>query len=101
MDKGEINIIADTKEFLLKQVEIVFHKPNEFHAMRANGAIAPNVIVISFHTDSKEISYFNDKYFPFAEKHKMYRQTKSNRSNSPLLLFVILYYKNRRFPTVD
>ena len=35
-------------EFRLKAGELYFHKPNEFHAVRSDGQIAPNLIVISF-----------------------------------------------------
>ncbi len=48
VDKGEVNIMADDKKYLLKKDEIFFHKPNEWHTVLATGKIAPNLIVVSF-----------------------------------------------------
>lgn len=47
-DKGETIITSDRTDFRLKAGELYFHKPNEFHAVRSDGQIAPNLIVISF-----------------------------------------------------
>ena len=47
-DKGETIITSDQTEFRLKAGELYFHKPNEFHSVRSDGQIAPNLIVISF-----------------------------------------------------
>ncbi len=48
IDKGMIFVEADSRKFCLSQGQIIFHKPNEFHSVRANGNIAPNTIVVSF-----------------------------------------------------
>jgi AraC-like DNA-binding protein/quercetin dioxygenase-like cupin family protein len=61
VDKGELEIMADDKGFKLKQGEMIFHKPNEFHNLWANGKIAPNIIVISFDCKSKAMKSFEDK----------------------------------------
>jgi AraC-like DNA-binding protein/quercetin dioxygenase-like cupin family protein len=61
VDKGELEIMADDKGFKLKQGEMIFHKPNEFHNLWANGKIAPNIIVISFECKSKAMKFFEDK----------------------------------------
>jgi len=61
VDKGEVEIMADTKGYQLKQGEIIFHKPNEFHNLWANGKTAPNLIVISFYCSSLSMSHFEDK----------------------------------------
>ena len=47
-DKGETILTSGTTEFRLKASELYFHQPNEFHAVRSDGEIAPNLIVISF-----------------------------------------------------
>jgi len=57
VDKGEVLIKADDKEIILKEGEIVFHKPNEFHSIKAYNS-APNVFVISFVCSSKAMNYF-------------------------------------------
>ncbi|MCM0646864.1 AraC family transcriptional regulator [Clostridium swellfunianum] len=61
VDKGELEIMADDKGFKLKQGEMIFHKPNEFHNLWANGKIAPNIIVISFECRSKAMKFFENK----------------------------------------
>jgi AraC-like DNA-binding protein len=61
VDKGEVDIIADTRKFTLQKGQIVFHKPNEFHALHANGIVAPNLVVISFYCTSPSIDYFIDQ----------------------------------------
>lgn len=63
VDKGEAQISADGVPFLLKRGDIAFHKPNEFHAVRATGSIAPNLIVVSFQCRSREMDFFSQKLF--------------------------------------
>src|SRR5690606_16259826 len=36
-------------------------KPNEFHGLKANGIIAPNLIVISFYCDSPCMAFFENR----------------------------------------
>lgn len=61
VDKGEVEIMADTTGYKLEQGDVVFHKPNEFHSVWANGKIAPNIVVISFECDSDSMKYFENK----------------------------------------
>lgn len=61
VDKGEVEVMADDKGFKLKQGDMIFHKPNEFHNLWANGKVAPNLIVISFDCRSKSMKYFENK----------------------------------------
>jgi AraC-like DNA-binding protein/quercetin dioxygenase-like cupin family protein len=61
VDKGEVEIMADTKGYKLCQGDIVFHKPNEFHSVWANGIIAPNIVVVSFECNSEWIDFFEGK----------------------------------------
>ncbi|MCD9023845.1 AraC family transcriptional regulator [Cohnella silvisoli] len=63
VDKGELEVFADTEGYRLKQGDMIFHKPNEFHGVWANKKIAPNVIILSFVCHSKEIAYFENKIF--------------------------------------
>lgn len=63
VDKGELEVFADTEGYQLKQGDMIFHKPNEFHGVWANNKIAPNVIILSFICRSKEISFFENKIF--------------------------------------
>lgn len=63
VDKGEAEVMADTSGYKLKQGDIIFHKPNEFHSVWANKIIAPNLIVISFECTSSAMQFFENKIF--------------------------------------
>ncbi|MCD9025385.1 AraC family transcriptional regulator [Cohnella silvisoli] len=63
VDKGEVEVMANTSGYKLKQGDMIFHKPNEFHSVWANRKIASNVIVISFTCYSVEMSRFENKIF--------------------------------------
>ena len=58
VDKGEVLITAGDIQYVLKAGEMAFHKPNEFHDVRANGSISPNVIVISFVCNNTSMKFF-------------------------------------------
>ena len=63
VDTGEVEIMADTQGYRLSQGNIVFHKPNEFHSVWANGMTAPNIVVLSFHCSSPGMKFFENKIF--------------------------------------
>ena len=58
VDKGEIVATAGEREFPLRQGEILFHCPNEWHNIRANGTVAPNVMIVSFECRSAAMERF-------------------------------------------
>ncbi len=70
VDKGIIEISADDRKFSLRQGEIAFHKPGEFHALKANGQVAPNLVVVSFECFSPQMKFFCDKIFKISGEHK-------------------------------
>lgn len=57
VDKGQVEICRDEEKIILSQGEIVFHRPNEFHSIRALNS-APNFFVISFVCLSPVMVYF-------------------------------------------
>ncbi len=59
VDKGTAIVIAGNETLKLPQGSLVFHKPNEFHAIKSDSENPPNVVVISFTTTSAPMSYFN------------------------------------------
>ncbi|MCM3747852.1 AraC family transcriptional regulator [Paenibacillus pasadenensis] len=63
VDKGEIEVIADSRRYSLQQGSLIFHKPNEFHSLTAIRGKAPNVIVITFDCHSPMMERFADKLF--------------------------------------
>ena len=60
-DKGDIVCTADGKERVLLEGEMLFHKPNEPHSLRANGVSAPNVFIISFECKSEAVRFFEER----------------------------------------
>ena len=60
VDRGEVNICSDSEWSTLRQGEIAFHKPDEFHNISANGKVAPNLVIIAFCCESDAMSFFKD-----------------------------------------
>lgn len=61
VDKGEVGVTADKNSFVLKKGDIIFHKPNEFHNVKATGGSAPNLVVVSFSSPSTALTFFENK----------------------------------------
>lgn len=70
MDKGEVIVTADDRDFALSGGQIFFHKPNQWHNLRANGEIAPNIAIVSFSCTSPEMSFFEDKLLNVGQTQK-------------------------------
>lgn len=58
MDKGEGTILSDDVRYSLRQGEMFLHKPNESHAAFANGVVAPNMVILSFGSQSPAMDFF-------------------------------------------
>lgn len=71
VDKGEIEVNMEGVWSPLKQGEVVFHQPNEYHNLRTNGVVAPNIIIVTFACKSRGMKFFQRKFFTLsdAEKH--------------------------------
>lgn len=70
VDKGTVIVQAGEKELQLRTGDIVFHEPNEFHAIRAIGNAAPNLIAVSFSTKSPAISFFCKKCYTLSQEER-------------------------------
>jgi AraC-like DNA-binding protein len=70
VDKGELIITAGEQQYILKAGELAFHKPNEFHDIKANGTISPNVIVMSFTCRSRCMDFFKNKILFLSDNEK-------------------------------
>ena len=57
VDKGQVEICSEHTVKTLSQGELIFHRPNEFHAVRAQNS-SPNFLVISFVCTSPAMSHF-------------------------------------------
>lgn len=56
IDHGDVTIVAENTTILLRKNQALFHKPNEFHSIRANDSYA-GVVIITFDTQSPALEY--------------------------------------------
>lgn len=63
IDRGEVTVTAGEKQFSVSQSQLVVHAPGEFHAIAANGVVAPNTVVISFECNSSSMELLRGKVF--------------------------------------
>ncbi len=75
VDAGQVEIRANNREYCLKQGDVAFHKPNEFHTLKADGKTAANVFVISFVCSSEAMKFFKNKVTAVPAKLKKYIST--------------------------
>lgn len=69
VDKGSVAIQRDDEEIVLQQGQVVFHRPNEFHAIRSLDS-APNFFVISFASSSPAMTHFEGYCAPLERGRK-------------------------------
>ncbi len=70
VDKGEVIVTAGDRQVSLKKDNVIFHKPNEFHAVRSNGKVAPNLVVLSFECTSPFMNFFADRIMDITESER-------------------------------
>ena len=61
VDRGSVRVTAGKKEYDLSRGQIIFHAPGEFHALSANGVVAPNLVVVSFRCDDPAMEFFRSR----------------------------------------
>ena len=61
VDKGEVLVTAGKETRRLRRGDLIFHQPDEFHTVAADGVCAPNLAVISFVCASPSMSFFENK----------------------------------------
>lgn len=61
VDKGEVDAVRDGEIVHLTKGQIIFHKPNEFHTLMADGKSAPNILIVSFDCTSPDMSFFENR----------------------------------------
>lgn len=61
VDKGKVSVCQDDMWYTLGTGEIIFHKPNEFHAFRSIGKESPNLVVMSFTCSSPAMQFFENR----------------------------------------
>lgn len=60
IDAGVAGVTADDKEYTLKQGEVIFHKPNEYHNISTVDVFA-NSVIVGFGCNSKLMDFFKNK----------------------------------------
>ena len=100
VDKGEVQVMADDRKFILQQGEMIFHKPNEWHTVYANGKVAPNLVVIAFDCKSEAMSHFENKVITLENNFKNYLgdivKEAKNAYSSNLAIPGLKQYKRRK-----
>jgi AraC-like DNA-binding protein len=61
VDKGSVIVRAGERRLRLSAGDVIFHEPGEFHAVKADGVTAPNLLVLSFSTGSRDMSFFRGR----------------------------------------
>lgn len=61
VDKGEVDVRAGERALHLTKGQILFHKPGEFHALAANGVVAPNLVVVGFVCHGEGMRFFEER----------------------------------------
>ena len=61
VDRGELYLLGGEQEHLVKQGEIIFHQPNEFHRVRCDGIHSASVFIVSFDCRSPAMRFFREK----------------------------------------
>lgn len=72
VDSGSIEVTAGTEIKNLHKNEMIFHKPNEFHALKADGITAPNLFVISFDCQDSCMNFFARKTVTLNQNERFY-----------------------------
>lgn len=67
IDKGQAEVRTDNGTYILNRGQIIFHKPNEFHTLKATGNTAPNIVVVSFECSSPAMDFFENQLLTLSE----------------------------------
>lgn len=67
---GQVDIGADDEMYMLGAGDVIFHRPDEFHSIWANYAHAPDLLVVSFESDSPAMRFFERRRLHAAPLHR-------------------------------
>ena len=70
--KGAVICSANGKEIKLNEGEIIFHKPNESHALKVDDYENSGVFVMSFECNSEAMRFFSDRKIKLSAKQMKY-----------------------------
>lgn len=91
VDKGVAEVITDNGTYTLTRSQVIFHRPNEFHTLKANGRTAPNIIVISFACNSPCMKFFENKILEFSVPNEVFWDALLRKQKTVLLLPWIIH----------
>lgn len=61
VDSGQLNLQGGEQAHQMRQGQIIFHKPNEFHRVECDGTHAASVFILTFECRSPAMKFFYDK----------------------------------------
>lgn len=70
VDGGEISVIAENAGYTIKQGEVIFHKPMEFHTLASNKKDPHNVLIVTFAAKGEAMRFFENKIFTVDSQQK-------------------------------
>lgn len=68
VDQGQLHSIADGRDTLLTQGNLVFYGPNQWHMQYADMNVAPRYLTISFDAEGCDVSKLIDRKFHVSQK---------------------------------
>ena len=69
--KGDITVFAEDESFVLKQGNVIFHKPNEWHNIYSEEDASSNVAIVSFECNSPGMEFFENKILTVGHDQKI------------------------------
>ncbi len=70
VDNGTVSVRYDDTWMTLNTGDIIFHQPNEFHAIKSIGKNSPNLIAISFICKSPAMKHFVHKSYTLSSEER-------------------------------
>lgn len=70
--RGNVVVSADDRVYSLKQGDVIFHKPMEFHKFHGDGKEKFHVFVMSFNCENEQMKAFENSVLHLTEEQKKY-----------------------------
>ena len=85
--RGNVVVSADDRVYSLKQGDVIFHKPMEFHKFHGDGKEKFHVFVMSFNCENEQMKAFENSVLHLTEEQKKYMNdllcfARSNKKNT-------------------